>query len=206
MNKDRLEALSDGVFAIAMTLLIIEVSVADIPRPTNADLLLELKRLAPLVLSYFVSFAVLATFWISHNFFYGSFTKNINRQLVLLNMLYLSFISFIPFSAHLLGTYSHLEVAVVIYGLNVFIIGALSAAVLKYAALSKEIDTAHVSSRLLSQARIRSLLTPMFTLIGILVAYWSIPIALFLYAFPIVFNSIPGTLNFVEWLFGFTLD
>lgn len=203
MNKNRLEALSDGVFSIVMTLLVFQISVPVLNSiPTDTELLGHLSALVPLFVTYFTSFAVLAMFWISHNFFYSSFTKEINRTLVLLNMLYLSLIALIPFSARLLGEYDTLKVAAVVYGINVLIIGLVATSVLHYALYSNEIDTSHLSSRLLIQARIRSLLTPFCTFVGILCASVSVPVALFFFAFPIVFNMVPGTLDFMERMLG----
>ncbi|MFA9262229.1 MAG: TMEM175 family protein [Undibacterium sp.] len=198
MNKSRLEALSDGVFAIVMTLLVIEITVPELEHPLDAELWSELLHLAPLFLSYFVSFTVLAMFWISHNFFYGAFTKVVNRQLVLLNMLYLSFVALIPFSAHFLGSYPESKLAVLVYGCNVLLLGMVSTGFLQYAIHSEEIDTSHITRRILTQARIRSYLTPGMTLIGIALIPLSLSAALFCYAFPIVFNTVPGLLNWVE--------
>src|SRR5258708_791095 len=203
MDKTRLEALSDGVFAIAMTLLIFNVTVP-ILSGTVSDYALskEIYKRIPVFVSYFVSFAVLATFWISHNFFYSSFTKTVNRKLVLLNMLYLAFLAFIPFTTRLLGEYYNLKTAVVLYGLNVFAIGIIASSVLHYAIYSDEIDTSHITSRQLNHTRVRSLLTPVCTLLGIISAYFNTPIALFLFAFPILFNLVPGSLTFVARMIG----
>ena len=202
MNKNRLEALSDGVFSIIMTLLIFNVTVPLIAgTPTEPQLDEALAGLIPLFTSYFVSFAVLAMFWISHNFFYGSFTRSINRKLVLLNMLYLSLLAFIPFSAHLLGTYPLLPIALFWYGTNLFLIGTVASVVLHYAIYSHEIDTSHVTPQLLNQARVRSLITPVSTLIGLVCVYFSRPFALFFFAFPVVFNLIPGSLEFTQRVF-----
>ena len=206
MNKNRLEALSDGVFAIVMTLLVIEIVVPELHSASDRELWEALRHLGPLFVGYFVSFAVLAMFWISHNFFYGAFTKNVNRVLVLLNILYLSFVALIPFSAHLLGEYSTSRLAIFLYGLNVFIIGILAWIVLRYALNSKEIDTDHLSRRLLVQAQIRSALTPACTVLGMLAVWVNIPLALFLYTFPIAFNIIPGLLDRLERLLGLNFD
>ncbi len=206
MDKDRLEALSDGVFSIVMTLLVFNISVPLLDgTPTDASLIQSLGKLLPVFASYFTSFAVLAMFWISHNFFYSSFTKEVNRKLVLLNMLYLSLLAFIPFSTRLLGQYDDLTAAVVIYGINVFAIGLVATSVLHYAIYSDEIDTSHVEKRLLNQARVRSLVTPIFTAGGIFFAFFSTPLALVLFAFPVIFNLTPGLLNFAEQLFRFSL-
>src|ERR1051326_7584148 len=136
MDKDRLEALSDGVFSIVMTLLIFNISVPMLTTQSDSELTAALGKLWPTFASYFTSFAVLAMFWISHNFFYHSFTKEVNRKLVLLNMLYLSLLAFIPFSMRLLGQYDGLRTAVILYGVNVFAIGLVASAVLHYAIYS----------------------------------------------------------------------
>lgn len=206
MNKNRLEALSDNVFSIVMTLLIFDITVPVLHgTPTNAELLRNLKSFIPLFYSYFTSFAVLAMFWMSHNFFYSSFTKNINRILVLLNMAYLCVIAIIPFSSRMIGQYDTLNVAVIAYGINVLVIGLLGTIVFHYALYSDEIDTSHIAPRMISHARIRSLLTPFFALVGIIVAFFNVNIALFFFAFPIIFNMLPGTLDFTEHILGIEL-
>jgi len=207
MNKNRLEALSDGVFSIAMTLLVIDIAVPVFTggKPTEAELAAKILELWPVFVSYFISFIVLAMFWISHNFFYNSITKSVNRVQVLLNMFYLSLIALIPFSAGLLGEYTDLKAAVFVYGLNVLAIGVVASTVLHYSIYSDEVDTHELESRTMKQARIRSFLTPFCTLVGLVVATWSLPVALFLYAFPIVFNVVPGLLNAAERVLGFKL-
>jgi uncharacterized membrane protein len=206
MDKARLEVLSDGVFAIVMTLLIIQITVPDILDPTDAKLITALQDLEPLFISYFVTFAVLTMFWVAHNFFYHSFTNNVNRVLVLLNMLYLSTIALLPFSAHFLGTYLTQPVAVLTYGINVFAIGLIASIELQYAYMSDEIDTEHVTRRRVTQARIRSLITPACTLLGMALIGVSVWLSLVLYAFPIIFNIVPGFLNYAERKLGLNFD
>lgn len=203
MNKNRLEALSDGIFSIVMTFLVFQISVpVAIGIPDDAHVLVELHNAGPLFESYFVSFAVLTMFWISHNFLYSSFVREINRTLVLLNMLYLSFIALIPFSARLLGEYATVKSAALFYGGNVLIVGLIATAVLYYAIHSDEIDLSHVAPRLLKQARIRAVLTPACSLIGIFCAFLNTELALFFFAFPILFNTLPGTLDAAERFLG----
>lgn len=206
LNKSRLEALSDGLFAIVLTLLVIEIRVPELHGVlSDAELWHALLDLTPLFVGYLVSFAVLAMFWLSHNFFFSHFVKEINRQLLLLNMCYLGLISLIPFSAHLIGAYPESPLAVGIYGVNILVIGLINVAILRYALWSREIDTSHIPKRLLHQAKIRGMLTPLATLVGLTLLPVSIPLALALYALPIVFNIVPGTLDFLERLFGFEL-
>ncbi len=200
MNKQRLESLSDGVFAIVMTLLVIEFRLPE--SSANMTVTQELRAMVPVFFSYAVSFIVLDMFWVAHNALFNIFTKNIKRVMIQINMLYLALMAFVPFSAHMLGSHLHVEAAVVLYGANIFLLGIVNYAMLRYALVSDEIDTAHVSERNIKQATIRMVLTPVMTAIGIAMAFVSIPAALFLYAFPVVFNIIPGLLDRIERTFG----
>lgn len=206
MNKTRLENLSDGLFAIVLTLLVFDVKIPDTEViKTSASLMHALVQLIPTLVEFFMSFVVLTMFWIGHNFLYSVFAKNINRVLVILNLFYLALISLIPFSARVLDLYRDIPLAVVVYGANIFLIGVLNIIIFNYAIASDDIDTSEVSSRLIKQAQIRQAITPIFALAGIVVAFYSIHTAYFLFALPIIFNVLPGSLNFLEKLFGFEL-
>lgn len=173
--------------------------------PSSSELWHALLELEPVFFGYFVSFAVLTAFWMAHSYFFSEVVKEINRQLVLLNMIYLAFVSLLPFSSYLLGRYPEVQAAILIYGFNVLIIALFSALRTEYAIWSKEIDTAHNPRRLVMQSRVRLYLTIITTLIGILASFISFKLALILYAFPIVFNIIPGLLNLSERILGFRL-
>lgn len=205
MNKTRLEALSDGVFAIIMTLLVIEIHVPEFDHANNQDLLTYLIELTPIFTSYFLSFFVLVMFWIQHHAMFHFFTKTINRQLVVLNMILLSILVLIPFSAGLLGSYPQLSLAINFYGLNIILACLGSIALFKYALSSKEIEREEISSRQVKQAKIRLYLTPLLTLIGMAFAFINPALAPFFFLIPIFFNIIPGGLDKLEKLFGFKL-
>ncbi len=206
MNKSRLENLSDGLFAIVLTLVVFDVKIPDTEAiKTSASLAHALFELLPTLEEFFLSFVILTMFWIGHNFLYSVFAKTINRTLIILNLFYLALISLIPFSARVLDLYRDIPLAVVVYGVNIFFIGVLNVIIFNYALSSDEVDTAEVSTRLIKQARIRQSITPFFTLIGIAIAFYSIHVAYLFYALPIIFNIVPGSLNFLEKLFGFEL-
>ena len=208
MDKSRLEALSDGIFAFVLTLLIVDIKVPEFAHmpASNMELWHALISIAPLLMSYFVSFFVITMFYLSHSGLFSLFIKNVNYTLINLNLLYLCSIAFIPFSAHLIGVHSGTELAYVLYGLNLFITGLLSLCLLKYAVYSKEIDTSDASPRLFKQAHIRLSITPFFSLIGMGIVFYSVPLALVFFAFPIIFNVIPGSLNFLEKRFNLNLE
>ncbi len=200
MNKTRLEFLSDGVFAIVFTLLIIEIHVPEFGHAhvTNQELWRALLNITPLFISYYVSFTVLTMFWISHHALFGLIKSDLNRKIILINFAYLCMIAFVPFSSNLIGTHPDTQLSFVVYGLNIFAIGIINLAMLKYAHYSDDIDTSVITPRLFTQAHFRFTITPLFSLIGMGAIFISFPLALFFFAFPILFNIIPGGLDYLE--------
>lgn len=123
LRMARLDALCDGVFAIAMTLLVLELRTpAKELVHSGHDLMIQLQLLGPKFMSYFLSFLILGIFWVAHNSQYV-FIKQINRELLWINILYLLFISLVPFSTAILGEFIHLKFAVWIYWFNLLLIG-----------------------------------------------------------------------------------
>ena len=123
LSLSRLETLCDGVFAIAMTLLILEVHVPVKQLiHSEKDLFNAIWMLGPKLFSYFISFLILGIFWVAHHGQFA-FIKSTNRELLWINVLLLSFISLLPFSAALLGEYIRYKTAVWIYWLNLVFIG-----------------------------------------------------------------------------------
>jgi uncharacterized membrane protein len=208
MFKSRLEALSDGIFAVVFTLLVIEIKVPEhLVDHTTTGLWHAMSDLGPLFFGYLVSFVVLTMYWVSHSFVFGMFTKNTDRIMLYLNLIFLGLIAFVPFSAHLIGRYGDISLSVIIYGLHILSISIMSNIIFQYAINSKEIDTSHNSSRITKQARIRQFLTLGFTFLGIVVSFFGFTsLAFGLYMFPIIFNVIPGSLDFVEKVLKLNLD
>ncbi len=105
LSKARLEALVDGVLAIAMTILILEVKVPELAdRRSAAELFHALGHALPTLLAYFFSFGMLATFWIWHHRLAAK-VERLDGWLIAISLGFLSLVSFFPFAAALLGRY-----------------------------------------------------------------------------------------------------
>lgn len=198
MEKARLETLSDGVYAIVMTLLVLELKVPEGPASEGARLWPALVELHSVFLSYVVTFVVLTIFWTMHHAMFQIVVRKVDRVLVQMSMLYLGFLSLIPFSAHLLGAHPEAVVAVRIYGVNVLAIGLASFAMFRYAVATPEVRPAALDPELLRRAQIRQWIVPLCSALGILAAQVWVPLALGLFAFPVVFNLVPGLLGSLE--------
>ena len=105
LPKARLEALVDGVVAIAMTILILEVKVPELAdRRSAAEMFRSLGHALPTLLAYFFSFGMLALFWVWHHRLAAKIAR-LDKTLVALSLCFLSLVSFFPFAAALLGRY-----------------------------------------------------------------------------------------------------
>lgn len=111
----RIVAFSDGVFAVAITLLALNLSIdADVPKSEIADAIWDQREN---FLAYGISFAVIGRFWLVHHRFFGE-VKAFDGRLISLNMLYLAFIVLIPFSSQVLGDFGGETASVVVYAAN----------------------------------------------------------------------------------------
>jgi len=141
LSKARLEALSDGIFATVMTVLVLSLSVPVITTQEsssalNADVTAYVIALGPNILGYVLSFLLLAVMWVSHhNIFH--YLKRVDRTLIWLNIVFLLSVGFVPFSTALLGRYPLLQLPIVIYGANVVGIAVAMVGFLEYASRNR---------------------------------------------------------------------
>lgn len=116
----RLEALTDGVFAIAMTLLVLDLTVPNIETVRNSsDLFSALAPLSGNIISFTISFAILAIMWSVHVRQFDGI-KRIDERVLTLNNLRLFVVVLIPFTTSLLGEYNNIRLAEVLYPLSLF--------------------------------------------------------------------------------------
>jgi uncharacterized membrane protein len=162
----RIVAFTDGVFAIAITLLVLSIEI-----PTN----LQGEELHEFIVdewgqffAYFLSFAVVGRFWISHHGMF-SLLHDFDRRLLTLNLAYLSLIVLIPFPTELLGDFGDRTDAVVLYAAAVGSAALLSSLIVRAA-----VARGHVAPD--RQARARSMAAGVLQ--AAIVFYASIPVAL----------------------------
>jgi uncharacterized membrane protein len=124
----RIVAFSDGVFAIAITLLVLQLGVE--PHVHNGELGKALLNERGDLFAYAISFAVIGRFWLVHHRFFGEVT-GFDGRLIVLNLFYLAWIVLIPFSSQILGDHGGAEAAVILYAVN--LVGVILAGVLLFA-------------------------------------------------------------------------
>jgi len=125
----RVDSFSDGLFAIAATLLALSIDIPDVP---ESELNGALDSLFPSVLAYFISFAVVGLFWLRHHEFFGRLQASDSR-LAAINLVFLSFVALLPVPTEILGRYDNSPAPVVIYAVFILVLSGLLRALFDHA-------------------------------------------------------------------------
>jgi len=128
MEKSRLEAFSDGVFAIVITLLILDIRFPEVPYSQFATALVSV---LPRILAYVMSFIIIGLYWVVHHNSMHAMKKT-DRGFLWLNILLLLCVSFIPFPTSLLGRYPYQAWPIIIYGITLITCNAVGYIMLLY--------------------------------------------------------------------------
>src|SRR5215203_755095 len=128
MQKSRLEAFSDGVFAIVITLLILDIRFPDVE---YSQFKATLVSVYPRILAYVMSFIIIGLYWVTHHNSMHAMQKT-DRGFLWLNILLLLCVSFIPFPTSLLGRYPFQSGPIMIYGITLIVCNAVGYIMLVY--------------------------------------------------------------------------
>jgi TMEM175 potassium channel family protein len=146
----RIVAFSDGVFAIAITLLVLNLTIE---KGLSASRLTEeLLNNWDNLLAYAISFAVIGRFWLVHHRFFGE-VRAFDGRLLALNLVYLAWIVLIPFSSQVLGDYGGQKASIVVYSVNlaaVVLVGLWMSVDARRRGLTTIDDETHRESRIRS--------------------------------------------------------
>jgi len=171
MKPERIRSLMDGIFAFAMTLLVLNLILPDpmnLPPETQVhDMLLEQGQS---FFNYALSFLLLAIFWMIHTQ-QLHIIKETNFAHLWMNMLILMFIVLVPFSASMMSDYSDDTLANLAFALNMFIIGILYYLNWHFAIGKHKLIADDINIKRVELARRRSLLTPCVSVIAIGLAF-----------------------------------
>lgn len=185
-KNERIIMFSDGVFAIVVTLLVLELKTPHLANEvSSAELLIALTGMMPKFISFILSFLFVVMLWVAHNIWYRTLDKT-NTTVMWLNNLFLLLVCFIPFPTALIGEYPENSTAMVIFGINWMLIGIVMWYVGRYCFRSGFVSE-HVDHNRYSEAiRIMGFLLPT-NIIPIAIAWYHPIISLSIY---ICFNLI----------------
>gem|GEM_PF-202396 len=179
----RIERLTDGIFAIAMTLLVVGIQVPTFSATITA---VEFSAYVSSILqiaTYVISFVLLAVFWLDHHIFFR--IKRATATLTWINVLWLMTIAFVPFSTSLVGRYGQFQLAQLIFDVNMLIIGVLWYINWRYASNNELVDETVMPYT--DHIRQSNLALPALAVIAIATSFVT-PLAIFVFlAAPVIF-------------------
>jgi uncharacterized membrane protein len=168
LTKNRIEALADGIFAFAMTLLVLNLAIPDAVRISDADLINILSSQAHRFFNYALAFLLLGNLWVVHHQQFHSVQK-VDSRLIWINIFILLFIALMPFSTDLIGDYSGTKVAEIFFCLNLFIVGSLYFCNWMYTAKNHKLVAPNLDALTIQRGIRRNLVTPAISRLAILV-------------------------------------
>ncbi len=186
LQLERIVFFSDAVFAIAITLLIIEIKVPHLEHDaSDHDFWIALLRETPKIIGFLFSFFVIGAYWVGHHQIYG-YIKKWNNGLIWRNVMFLAAIAFIPFSTAFFSEYPSRFVPLFLYALSFSIAGFLETWQWRYAVKKQLIDET-LSAAAIKQHTLHYSILPLVGVTAILIgfitpllsgfAFWLIPIS-----------------------------
>ncbi|KOY86347.1 hypothetical protein AD998_09500 [bacterium 336/3] len=173
MTKNRLEAFSDGIIAIIITIMVFDIKMNEVPNEHH--FWVEFLKLYPKIISYMLSFLTLAIMWVNHHQLFHQI-KQIDRKSLWYNIHLLFWMSLVPFGTNLVGANPTLALNISIYSL-IFLMNALSFSFLRGYAVRKNLLLEHVRKE--TQVRIlkKNILAVCIYASAAIVGWWSVYIS-----------------------------
>lgn len=171
ISENRIIDFSDAVFAFAATLLVLKIDLPNLTPTelTSARLAQELFNLWPSYLANIISFLIIGYYWLNHHAIF-SLIKKFDQTIIWLNIVFLIFLSFLPFPVDLFGEYSNSNIIVAFYCLSLSIVGFLLVLIWLYASFNHQSIEKDLSRHHILYYSLRFSLAP-------LVFAFSIPLA-----------------------------
>jgi uncharacterized membrane protein len=174
-SLDRMLALSDGVFAIAITLLVLQLTAPEIiSSARGADVGSTLADAAPKILVYGIGFTVIALYWVGHRRLFLLIERT-DGLLTFLNLALLMCIAFMPFPTAVLGQFTGIT-PVLLYAATQTVTGSVNLALWLHAVWGRRLVSPSLSSRLVLHHTLRTAIAPVVFLLSMAIAPLS-PIA-----------------------------
>jgi len=187
---DRIVNFSDAVFAIAITLLVLDIRVPEIPGDLVAEeLSAQLLALWPKYFGYVLSFVVIISFWNIHHTIFSTI-RGYDKVLILLNSTFLMFVAVVPFPTALLSEYGKHQLPVAIYAATLAVGRLLLTAIYWYATSEGRLVEPDLNPRVARFFLIRGLTIPVIFLLTIGVSFFSVGAAIYSWVLLILVDAV----------------
>lgn len=192
LTSKRLEGLQDGVFAIVMTLLVLEMKLPE--AAPGADLSHELISLLPTIATYVITFLNLGIYWVGQVLQMHAIERS-DRIFLWIQIIFLMTISVLPFTSSLLGKFPDEQISSVVYGLNMFAVGCLSYIGWTYASTHHRLTSHNVTEEFSQSVKRRILVAPAAALLAIGLSFLTMRLSVLCYLLVLPYYIVPGRID-----------
>ena len=191
----RIGALADGIFAVAMTLLVLDVKLPNGEvYTTNHDLLQRIVSLERTYVIYFVSFIVLGMYWVAHHAVFH-YIRYVDHTLLWINLFFLFVITSVPFGTDMLGDHSTLTFPYLYFGGKVLLLSSLLLGQIVYLRRHPELAQGSLTSAIVRQFVKRTAIFVMVPVLSMLAVFYNMRLALYIYFLLPVVHFLPGSID-----------
>lgn len=194
-SKGRFETITDGVFAIMMTILVFNISVPELILFTEGEYATErlsnrFTDLWPDIIAYIISFTTLGVYWATHHRIFR-WVLYVDRPLIWINILFLMIIGFVPFSTTLLTQYLDQQISIFVYSFNAILAGVIAYALYFYVKRNPELVDKTIPILIGRRTGRRIVVTTLTYLVAILFSFIQLPASWFLLLLVLIPELIP---------------
>jgi uncharacterized membrane protein len=190
VKPEHVVSFGDAIFAFAITFMTLSIDIPDLPTNlTESQLLSRLYDLYPQVESYIISFAVISIFWISYHQVFN-YIKESHISMVYLNLLFLLLITFLSITTSLVIEYDSYQMPYVIYCVVVIMTSSLLALIWWYATKNYRFVDKDIHPLFIRGLMVNLLLVPFVFAISILVSFFNLDIAQYLWLVIVPLNIV----------------
>lgn len=204
LKQSRLDALADGIFAIVMTLLVLEIRIPEvITRATEHDLWLFFIHEFPLFISYTLSFTLLFVYWRGHHYIASVLARTVDNRLANINAVFLLLVGLVPFSTHFLGSFNYSQTAIIFYGINMICISLTLFWMRLYIRNATNIETIDIDHDTEIRGMMRIIMPMLMACAAIVLSFVNTYYSLALFSIAIFFNLSDSSAKHLVSIFRF---
>ncbi len=195
LEKGRLEALTDGIMAVAMTILVLDLKFDGTEAiSSDAHLIAHLLEIERTFTVYIVSFVVLGMYWVAHHLQFH-FIRHVDRGVLWINLAFMLLVTLVPFTTNLLMDYEGLRAPAVMFGLNQLLLSWSLLVNINYVARRPALREETLTPEVVHYIHRRLLVFSMVPVLSMIVAFFSTRAALYLYLLMFLVHFFPFAID-----------
>jgi len=194
MSSTRLETLGDGIFSVAMTILVIELRIPDVRGNSVADFTHALYDIRHQLFCYFISFIVLGIMWYGHRMVFEYVSKT-NRYFIFLGIIFYMVICLVPFSTRFLAANEFRWSSILMYALNLSLCNLALFFQWNYGIRRRTLLTRELPAEVKSEAQKLFLISPVMYAVAILFSFFLPLVSIFIFFITPVLYLLPNKID-----------